>query len=52
VTPLEYFLGKPGELEADLRSVGVSRQRFLGYTSRESLFVVYLAPFGSKGLTD
>ncbi len=50
MTPLEYFFGKPGELEADLRSVGVSRQRFLGYTSREYLYST-LAPFGSKGLT-
>ena len=29
---LEYFFGKKGELEEDLRSIGISRNRVLLYT--------------------
>lgn len=35
VTLWEYFFGKEGEFEEDLRSVGISRQRLLLNTGRE-----------------
>lgn len=42
MTTWEYFFGKPGELDEDLRSIGISRKRLVfNAGGKASLLCVY-----------